>query len=312
MAACRSCSRSASGASRKANAGSPRPTCSLMARARSSWSCRPIGWMTVGPTTAGLTIALGPSSRRSAAPFRAPSISSPIISIAATMPSASTRSPISPGAAATPLVAGNDVHYHEPERRLLQDVLTGIREGCTVAEAGHRLAANAERHLKPPAEMARLFRRHPEALARTVEIAERCRFSLDELRYEYPDRARQAGRTPQQELAHLAWRGARRRYPRRRAGEGARAASSASSPHRRARLRALFPHRPRHRALRQGQAHPVPGPRLGGQFGGVLLPRHHRGRSRRASTCCSSASSAPRATSRPTSTSISSMSGARR
>jgi error-prone DNA polymerase len=112
----------------------------------------------------------------------------------------------------TPLVASNDVHYHAPERRLLQDVMTSIREGCTVAEAGHRLDANAERHLKPPAEMARLFRRHPEALARTVEIAARCRFSLDELRYEYPIELGKSGRTPQEELTHRAWRGARRHY----------------------------------------------------------------------------------------------------
>jgi error-prone DNA polymerase len=113
---------------------------------------------------------------------------------------------------ATPLVASNDVHYHEPERRLLQDVLTAVREGCTVAEAGHRLDANAERHLKPAAEMARLFRRHPDALARTVEIAGRCAFSLDSLRYEYPIELGKSGRTPQQELTHRAWRGARRHY----------------------------------------------------------------------------------------------------
>jgi error-prone DNA polymerase len=105
------------------------------------------------------------------------------------------------------------VHYHEPGRRALQDVVTCIRAGCTVAEAGFRLAANAERHLKPPAEMARLFRRHPAALARTVEIAESCRFSLDELRYEYPEETTESGRTPQQQLEHLAWQGAAGRYP---------------------------------------------------------------------------------------------------
>ncbi len=78
-----------------------------------------------------------------------------------------------------PLVAINDVHYHAPERRPLADVLTCIREKCTIAEAGFRLAVNAERHLKPPAEMARLFAGFPEAIARTVEIADACRFSLD-------------------------------------------------------------------------------------------------------------------------------------
>ena len=84
-----------------------------------------------------------------------------------------------------PLVA-NDIHVHSTARRPLQDVLTCIREHCTIREAGFRLYANAERHLKPPEEMARLFARYPDAIARTLEIAERCRFSLDELRYEVP------------------------------------------------------------------------------------------------------------------------------
>ena len=77
-------------------------------------------------------------------------------------------------------------HYHVPARRPLQDVLTAIRERVTVAQAGWRLAANAERHLKSGAEMARLFRGHEEAVARTLEIVEHCAFSLDELAYEYP------------------------------------------------------------------------------------------------------------------------------
>ncbi len=111
-----------------------------------------------------------------------------------------------------PLVATNDVLYHLPERRPLQDVLTCIREGCTIAEAGFRLAANAERHLKPPQEMARLFRGHQDAVARSLEIVERCRFSLDELRYEYPDETAEDGRTPQQRLADLAWAGAAERF----------------------------------------------------------------------------------------------------
>src|SRR5260221_10973140 len=112
-----------------------------------------------------------------------------------------------------PLVATNDVLYHLPERRVLQDVLTCIREGCTIAEAGFRLNANAERHLKPEAEMRRLFRDHEAAVARSYEIAERCRFDLDTLRYEYPDEIVPAGRTPQEQLTHLAWEGAAWRYP---------------------------------------------------------------------------------------------------
>jgi error-prone DNA polymerase len=112
-----------------------------------------------------------------------------------------------------PLVATNDVHYHVAQRRALQDVLTCVREKCTIDEAGFRLAANAERHLKPPAEMARLFNDHPEAVANTIRIADGCRFSLDELRYEYPDETTGAGRTPAEELAYLTWEGARTRYP---------------------------------------------------------------------------------------------------
>ena len=115
--------------------------------------------------------------------------------------------------AGLPLVATNDVLYHVPERRPLQDVLTCIREGCTIGRAGYRLAANAERHLKPVREMRRLFRGHEEAVARSLEIVERCLFSLDELRYEYPEEADPDGRTPQQCLADLAWEGAAERFP---------------------------------------------------------------------------------------------------
>ncbi len=112
-----------------------------------------------------------------------------------------------------PLVATNDVHYHAPHRRVLQDVLTCIREHRTLHTAGYLLAANAERHLKAPEEMARLFHRYPDAVARTVEIAAACAFSLDELRYEYPDEITTEGRTAQQELAHLTALGAAERYP---------------------------------------------------------------------------------------------------
>lgn len=112
-----------------------------------------------------------------------------------------------------PLVATNDVHYHVPDRRPLQDVLTCIREGCTIAEAGWRLEANAELHLKRPEEMARLFARYPDAVARSLDIAARCRFSLDELRYSYPAEDSGDGLTAQQRLEKLTWDGAARRYP---------------------------------------------------------------------------------------------------
>ncbi len=116
-------------------------------------------------------------------------------------------------ACGTPLVASNDVRLHTPARRALLDALSCVREHCTIDTAGFRLEANAERHLKGPAEMARLFRDYPEAIARTLEIAGRCRFSLDELRYEYPEELTASGRSPQEELAHLTRIGATARYP---------------------------------------------------------------------------------------------------
>ncbi|WP_041316495.1 error-prone DNA polymerase [Hyphomicrobium nitrativorans] len=115
--------------------------------------------------------------------------------------------------AGTPLVATNDAHYHTPTRRPLADVLTCIRETCTIHEAGFRLAANAERHLKPPAEMARLFSSFPDAIARTIEISDACRFSLGDLKNEYPDEPVPPGKTAQQHLEDLTWSGARDRYP---------------------------------------------------------------------------------------------------
>ena len=85
------------------------------------------------------------------------------------------------------LLATNDVHYHAPDRRPLQDVMTAIRHKTTVAEAGHLLHANAERHLKSPAEMARLFARWPHAIVASREVADACRFSLDELALRVPE-----------------------------------------------------------------------------------------------------------------------------
>jgi error-prone DNA polymerase len=111
-----------------------------------------------------------------------------------------------------PLVAVNDVHYHEPGRRQLQDVVTCIREKCTIHNAGYRLHANAERYLKSNNEMLRLFRQYPDAILQTQEIVNACQFSLDELKYEYPEELTTAGRTPQEELIFLAWEGAAERY----------------------------------------------------------------------------------------------------
>ena len=116
-------------------------------------------------------------------------------------------------ASGAPIVATNDVLYHGPERRPLQDVMTCIREKCTIQTAGLRLDANAERCLKTPGEMARLFALWPEAIARSLEIAELCRFSLSELKYEYPDEPVPPGKTAMQHLTDLAWAGADWRYP---------------------------------------------------------------------------------------------------
>ncbi|MHA6641827.1 error-prone DNA polymerase, partial [Mesorhizobium sp. A623] len=112
-----------------------------------------------------------------------------------------------------PTVITNDVLFHAPARRLMQDVVTCIRHNCTIDDAGFRRERHADRYLKPGEEMARLFGRYPEALARTVEIAERCRFSLDELAYQYPEEKTMPGLTAQQALGHLTWEGAAERYP---------------------------------------------------------------------------------------------------
>ncbi|HJS40758.1 MAG TPA: error-prone DNA polymerase [Sphingomicrobium sp.] len=113
---------------------------------------------------------------------------------------------------ASTILATNDVHYHAPDKRPLQDVMTCIREKTTIAEAGFLLHANAERHLKSPEEMARLFARWPHAVSATREFADALRFSLDELRYEYPRETVPEGRTPQQHLEHLTWEGAKGRW----------------------------------------------------------------------------------------------------
>ena len=110
-------------------------------------------------------------------------------------------------------VVTNDVLFHHPERRLLQDVVTCVRHGCTIDELGFRRERHADRHLKPAEEMHRLFAKYPEALARTLEIADRCRFSLEELKYQYPDEISVPGMTPQATLEDLTWEGAERRYP---------------------------------------------------------------------------------------------------
>jgi error-prone DNA polymerase len=111
-----------------------------------------------------------------------------------------------------PLVAVGDVHYHETQRRELQDILTCIREKCTIHTAGFRLHANAERFIKPIDELHRLFRGYPEAIDNALKIADACQFSLDTLKYIEPEEKIMDGLTPQERLTQYTWAGAHERY----------------------------------------------------------------------------------------------------
>ncbi|HXG98820.1 MAG TPA: error-prone DNA polymerase [Sphingomicrobium sp.] len=111
------------------------------------------------------------------------------------------------------ILATNDVHYHDPSRRPLQDVMSCIRQKVTLASAGYLLNPNAEQYLKSPAEMERLFERWPHAIQATREVADSIDFSLDELKYEYPRESVPNGRSPQKQLEHLTWIGASRHWP---------------------------------------------------------------------------------------------------
>jgi len=111
------------------------------------------------------------------------------------------------------LLATNDVLYHEPDRRPLQDVMTAIRHKTTVAKAGLLLQPNAERHLKSPQEMEKLFACWPHAIAATREVADACAFNLKELSYEYPEETYPDGLDAQQYLERLTFEGAHSHYP---------------------------------------------------------------------------------------------------
>jgi error-prone DNA polymerase len=215
-----------------------------------------------------------------------------------------------------PLVAVNDVHYHAPERRPLADVLTCIREKCTIAEAGFQLAANAERHLKPPAEMARLFAAFPGAIARSVTIAQACGFSLEELKNEYPDEPVPPGKTAQQHLADLTWQGAKGRYPKHLYPEGIPADVIRRLDEELAIIAKLDYARyflTVHDVVAYARSQDILCQGRGSAANSAVcyclgITSINRTRS----TCYSSASSRPTGASRPTSTSTSSTSGARR
>jgi len=110
-------------------------------------------------------------------------------------------------------VVTNDVLFHEPARRQLQDIVTCIRHNTTIDTVGFERERHADRYLKPPDEMERLFPRYPEALRRTMEIVHRCKFSLEELTYQYPEEAIVPGKTAQQSLEHYVWQCVPDRYP---------------------------------------------------------------------------------------------------
>jgi error-prone DNA polymerase len=116
-------------------------------------------------------------------------------------------------ASRVPLLAVNDALYHHPDQRELQDIVTCIREHVTLQAAGKRLEVNAERHLKQPAEMARLFRSHPEAVEETLRFAAGIRFTLEDLKYNYPHEPVPPGKTADRHLRDLTEAGLKTKYP---------------------------------------------------------------------------------------------------
>ncbi|WP_298325439.1 error-prone DNA polymerase [Asticcacaulis sp.] len=112
-----------------------------------------------------------------------------------------------------PIVVTNDVLHHAHDKAMLQDLVTCIRNRCTIDDLGDRRELYADRFLKSPEEMARLFPDYLEALRRTVDIAERCRFSMEELTYQYPAEITDDGLVPIERLKRLSWEGAKWRFP---------------------------------------------------------------------------------------------------
>ena len=212
-----------------------------------------------------------------------------------------------------PLLATNDVLYHGPSGASCRMSSPASANIVTSTKRARLLEANAERHLKSPEEMARLFRDAPDAIAETIRFADRISFSLDQLKYNYPDEpVPQGTRRRSNILDDLTWDGAAQALSGRHSGFRARNAGKRTGADRRNSNRALFPHRARHRRFRERAENPLPGPRLGRQFRRLLSCSASPPSIRRRSICCSNASSPRNARSRPTSTSISSMSGARR
>ena len=197
------------------------------------------------------------------------------------------------------------------DRRILQDVVTCIRNGTTIDDVGFRRERHADRYLKPPEEMARLFPRYPEAVARTAEIAARCTFSLDELAYQYPEERTMPGLTPQQALEKLTWEGVNERYPEGLPDEVKEKLDHELALIERLGIRAVLPHRELDRPLRAQQGDSVPGTGFCRQLARSATSSASPRSIPNATICCSSGSSPRSAASRPTSTSISSTNAAR-
>ena len=176
-----------------------------------------------------------------------------------------------------PMVATNDVLYHLPDRRPLQDVMTCIRLGCRIDQAGLALQPNAERDLKSPSEMARPFHDHPDAILRTQEIVERCSFSLGELAYEYPDEPIPLGLTPDEHLANPTGKVLRCAIPMA-SHRDLRHHREGTAHHRAPQLRAAL--LTVHDIVRYESRTTFSARGVGrGQFSRVLLPAHNRCRS---------------------------------
>ena len=182
--------------------------------------------------------------------------------------------------ARVPLLATNEVLYHHPARRPLQDVLTCIREKTTIDAIGRRLEANAERYLKPADEMARLFRDVPEAIAETMRFADRITFSLDQLRYQYPDEPVPPGKTAQRHLEDLTWQGAHKKFPDPDFTQDQKVLAQRTAPDQRSsNTRIIFSPCTTSSVYAREPKHPLPGPGIGGELGGVLCARRYLRRS---------------------------------
>ena len=255
-----------------------------------------------------------PSCRGFATPCRHCAMSRRAGFIAATTARGSSGSTGSREAHGCTILATNDVHYHAPDRRPLQDVVTCIREKVTIATAGYLLNPNAERHLKSPDEMVAAVRALAARDCGDARVRRRAPLQPRRaaVRISEGDGARGAHAAAASRASDLGRReGA---LARRHSRQGAEAARLRAAADRAARLRALFPDRPRHRRLRarastrRSCARGAGRRRTARSAIASASPRSIR----RPATCCSSASSPRSARSRPTSTSISSMSGARR